>query len=137
MMAGGTARATVAVGIVTVIALVVMLMIGTRAADRARNAADRSLAIAEAFRFQLEGYAATHRGYPVNVEATDLIKCVPPYDEVPASAFSGKPIVLNGTEPGDMAFVYRGPGNYLLLVFGEHKTIIDTFAPEQLPLRGD
>lgn len=132
----GEARVAASVVVIVVIASVVVLAFsGARAGERAKAAGDQSLKIAEAFQSRLEEYRAQHHGYPANVEATDLINCVPPYDEVPVNPFSGKPTFLNSTAPGGMVYAYRGPDNYLLLVYGERQTIIGAYAPEQPPLR--
>ncbi len=131
----GEARVAASVAVMVVIASAVALAInGSQVKERTMGAASRSLAIAEAFQSRLEGYRAAHYGYPANAEATELIMCVPPYDEVPLNPFSGKPIALNSTAPGGMVYAYRGSGNYLLLVYGEHQEVIGAFTPEQPPL---
>lgn len=134
----GEARVAAGVMAIVVIASAVVLVFnGTRAGEWTKEASGRSLAIAEAFQFRLEEYRAKHHGYPANVEAADLLRCVPPYDEVPLNPFSGRPIALFSTAPGGMVYAYREPGNYLLLVYGERQTIIGAYAPEPLPLRED
>ncbi len=136
-MTSETKIATV-VGTVVLIAAAVMLVINrVSAEEQTKQCEDRALALAEAFQDQLVQYATTHHGYPPNVEATDLIKCIPPYDSVPVNEFDGKPIVLNGTDPGDLVYVDRGPTDYLILVIGANQKIIGKYAPEQPPLRED
>lgn len=128
--------ALITLGAIAVVAGLLLTGSAIVAHEQASEQEQWTVTLAEAFQNRLEQFATTTRhGYPSQIELTDVLRCVPPYRDVPVNMFSGRPISAESTDPGDFLYVYRGPSDYRIYVFGAGGAIIRQLAPEQPPIR--